>query len=235
MTDISLFYESDVTIRLLYGFGRQARPLWPTLAAPMTPEAMTVDAETSSLEDETDRRWTAWMVAAQAGDRATYENLLRDCMPFIKRVARGQGIRNEFVDDVVQETLLAIHRARQTYDPSRSFAAWLRTIAQRRAIDGLRRACRTGAHEVYAPLAYENHSDPSGDPEEAASQIDRSDLLKFAISKLSAKQREVVDYLAIKSQSLTQAATATGRSTGSLRVNWHRALKNLRTQLGGRD
>ena len=42
------------------------------------------------------------------------------------------------IDDVVQETLTTVHRARQTYDPSRSFAAWLRTIAQRRSIDGLR-------------------------------------------------------------------------------------------------
>ena len=63
------------------------------------------------------------MVAAQAGDRAAYETLLRDCIPFIRRVARGQGVRPDFIDDVVQETLLTVHQARQTYDPSRSFAA----------------------------------------------------------------------------------------------------------------
>jgi RNA polymerase sigma-70 factor (ECF subfamily) len=83
------------------------------------------------------------MVAAQAGDRAAYETLLRDCIPFIKRVARGQGIRPDLIDDVVQETLLTVHRARQTYDPNRSFTAWLRTIAQRRAIDVLREVKRT--------------------------------------------------------------------------------------------
>ena len=126
MTDVSLFYESDVTVPLLYRFGGQVR----ALAAPMTPGTMTVVAETSSQTEEADRRRAAWMVAAQAGDRAAYETLLRDCIPFIKRVARGQGVQPDFIDDVVQETLVTVHRARQTYDPNRSFTAWLRTIAQ---------------------------------------------------------------------------------------------------------
>jgi len=219
MTDMSLFYESDVTIPLVYG-------------APMTPRTMTVDAESS--QKEVDCRRAAWMVAAQAGDRAAYETLLRDCIPSIKRVARGQGIRPDLIDDVVQETLLTVHRARQTYDPNRSFTAWLRTIAQRRAIDVLRRVGRTRTREVYAPLAYENHSDPSGATEETAFHIDHTQVLS-AVGKLSARQREAVEHLAFQSQSLAQAATITGRSTGSLRVDWHRALKTLYARLGGKD
>ena len=220
MTDMSLFYESDVTIPLVYG-------------APMTPRTMTVGAE-SSGQKEVDRRRAAWMVAAQAGDRAAYETLLRDCIPSIKRVARGQGIRPDLIDDVVQETLLTVHRARQTYDPNRSFTAWLRTIAQRRAIDVLRRVGRTRTREVYAPLAYENHSDPSGATEETPFHIDHTQVLS-AVGKLSARQREAVEHLAFQSQSLAQAATITGRSTGSLRVDWHRALKTLYARLGGKD
>jgi RNA polymerase sigma factor (sigma-70 family) len=77
-------------------------------------------------------------------------------------VARGQGIRSDLIDDVVQETLLTVHRARQTYDPNRSFTAWLRTIAQRRAIDGLRRVGRTRTREVYripVPIACAGRND----------------------------------------------------------------------------
>jgi RNA polymerase sigma factor (sigma-70 family) len=194
-----------------------------------------MDARAASQEMEIDCRRAAWMVAAQAGDRTAYETLLRDCIPFIKRVARGQGIRPDFMDDIVQETLLTVHQARQTYDPNRSFTAWLRTIAQRRAIDGLRRARRTGTREVYAPLAYENHSDPSGGPEEAAFQHDATEVRDLAIGKLSAGQREAVEHLALHSRSLAQAAIVTGRSTGSLRVDWHRALKILRAQFSGKD
>jgi hypothetical protein len=94
---------------------------------------------------------------------------------------RAQGVPSDFVDDVVQETLLTIHQARRTYDPSRSFTAWLRTIAQRRAIDGLRRRGRTQKREIHTPLAYQSHSDPSGDPDQAALQIGHAEVLNSAI------------------------------------------------------
>ena len=74
-----------------------------------------MDAKTSGRIDETDTRWAAWMAAAQSGDRAAYVTLLRDCIPFIERVARRQGVRSDSVDEVVQETLISLHRARQTY------------------------------------------------------------------------------------------------------------------------
>ena len=235
MTDMSLFYELDVTLRSLYRFGWRVGVPGPANAMPMMAGTMTVDVETSRRSAEADRRRAAWMVAAQVGDRAAYETLLRDCIPFIRRVARGQGVRPDFIDDVVQETLLTVHQARQTYDPSRSFTAWLRTIAQRRAIDGLRRGGRTRSREVYAPLAYENHSDLGSDPDEAAFQIDHTEVLGLAVKRLSTRQREAVEHLAVLGQSLAQAAAATGRSTGSLRVNWHRALKTLRASLGGKN
>jgi DNA-directed RNA polymerase specialized sigma24 family protein len=56
-------------------------------------------------------------------------------------------------------------------------------------------------------------------------------VLNLAVKNLSAEQREAVERLALMGQSLAQAAAATGRSTGSLRVNWHRALKTLRDNL----
>jgi len=199
----------------------------------MKTRATAVDVETSA-QREIDRQRTAWMVAAQTGDRAAYAMLLRDCIPVVERVARGQGIRPDLIDDVVQETLLTVHRARQTYDPNRSFTAWLRTIAQRRAIDGLRRTGRMRTHEIHAPLAYENHSDPSDDPEKTAFQIDHTEVLNLAVGKLSGRQREAVEHLAFQCQSLAQAATTTGRSIGSLRVDWHRALKTLQAHLHGK-
>jgi RNA polymerase sigma-70 factor (ECF subfamily) len=183
----------------------------------------------------TDRLWSAWMAAAQAGDKTAYETLLRNCIPFIKRVARNQGVHPDNVDDVVQETLLTIHGARQTYDPSRSFSVWLRVIAQRRAIDGLRRSGRTSAREVHAPLAYENHPDGRTSPEAAVFELDRTVLFKAALAALPAAQRDVVDRLALQGQPVAHAAIAAGRTTGSLRISWHRAIKSLRTHIKEKD
>ncbi|MFD0935370.1 sigma factor, partial [Methylobacterium trifolii] len=88
-----------------------------------------------ALED----RLSAAMRAAQAGDAAAYRSLLQACLPVVAGMARTQGLRGDAVDDVVQETLLTIHRARASYDPARPFLPWLRAITQRRAIDTLRR------------------------------------------------------------------------------------------------
>ena len=82
-----------------------------------------MNAATASHIRENDRLWATRMAAAQAGDKAAYETLLRDCIPFIKRIARVHGVRSDLIDDIVQETVLTIHRARQTFDPSRSFTA----------------------------------------------------------------------------------------------------------------
>jgi RNA polymerase sigma factor (sigma-70 family) len=182
-----------------------------------------------------DERRSALMAAAQAGDRAAYESLLRDCVPTIKMVARRQGVPDDQTDDVVQEVLLSIHHARHTFDPSRSFTAWLQVIAARRAIDHLRRNNRQRLREVHAPLAYENHVDPSADPSRTVRHADGTLQANRIIDELPARQQEAVKHLILGEQSLSEAAAATRRTQGALKVNLHRALKTLRSRLGPRE
>jgi RNA polymerase sigma-70 factor (ECF subfamily) len=178
-----------------------------------------------------DTRRSAWMAAAQAGDSAAYERLLRDCVPLIKSVARRQGVIGDRIDDVVQDVLLTIHRARQTYDPGRSFTAWLSVIAQRRAIDLLRQTGRQGAREVHAPMAFENYQDHSSSPASGLDRADDAGKVSAALDTLPLRQREAVQYLVLEEQSLAEAALLTRRTKGSLKVNLHRALKALRTTI----
>ncbi len=177
-----------------------------------------------------DRHWSAMMAAAQTGDRAVYEALLRDCVPHVKRVVRRSGVRPDNVEDVVQEVLLTIHRARQTFDPSRSFTAWLSAIAQRRAIDSLRHQGRKDRRETSDPLFYEAYPDQDTTPEGAWEEERRNQELKEAVADLSPVQREAVESLAIRQLSLGEASVVTGRSKGALKVNLHRALKALRAR-----
>ena len=78
---------------------------------------ITAETQTRSADDT---RRAAQMAAAQSGDRAAYEALLRDCVPFINLIAGRQGVPADRRDDVVQDVLMTIHRARQTYDPSQN-------------------------------------------------------------------------------------------------------------------
>jgi RNA polymerase sigma factor (sigma-70 family) len=174
---------------------------------------------------------SALMAAAQAGEAQAYTALLRGCVPMINSVARRCGVPGDRLDDVVQEVLLTIHQARASYDPRRPFDAWLRVIAERRAIDLLRRAGRQGAREVHDPLAFEGHVDAAADPARRLDQVDLAGRIGRALAALPPRQREAVQHLVISEQSLGEAAAATGRTAAALKVNLHRALKSLRARM----
>jgi len=173
------------------------------------------------------------MQAAQNGDGAAYAALLRDCVPLIRAVVAGVGVRQAAIDDVVQDVLLTVHRARHTYDPGRAFTPWLRTIAQRRAIDALRSGGRLRGREVHAPETYESHPDPSPSAGRAVEQADDAVRLRAAVTGLPGGQRQAVELLGFQELTLDQAAAATGRTKTALKVNLHRALKALRQRMGG--
>lgn len=179
----------------------------------------------------TDRRLTDAMAAAQGGDRAAYELVLRECVPVVRRIARAQGADANILDDVVQDVLITLHGARATFDPSRSFVAWLTAITQRRAIDILRKRSRRSMREVYAPIAAETQA-AEGDPERAASQASEARELRAAVATLPEGQREAVEALALAENSLEDASKRTGRTKSALKVNLHRAIKTLRARLG---
>jgi RNA polymerase sigma factor (sigma-70 family) len=197
-------------------------------------------AMTKAVPDVTiagaDHRRSALMAAAQAGDSTSYQTLLRDCIPVIKSVARRRRVDADRIDDVVQDVLLTIHRARHTYDPSRSFTAWLCVIADRRSIDLLRRTRRQDMREVHAPLAFERHADDeAADPSRGLAHADATGIIARALASLPARQREAVQHFVLEERSLADISALTQRTKGSLKVNLHRALKALRSKLEFRE
>jgi RNA polymerase sigma-70 factor (ECF subfamily) len=214
------------------GSGPLLPPQFPGMAAGYcrVRTFLMTDAE-PQLRSADDLRRAAQMAAAQAGDRVAYEALLRDCVPLIRAIAVRRGVAADHVEDVVQDVLLTIHRARQTYDPTRSFSAWLRTIAERRAIDLLRRIGRQRAREVHSPLDFETFADETARP--ADSGRSSASRVNDALASLPERQREAVQALVLEERSLSETAIATRRSKGALKVNLHRALKALRGKFGG--
>ncbi|MEO7066915.1 MAG: sigma-70 family RNA polymerase sigma factor [Rhodanobacter sp.] len=172
------------------------------------------------------------MVAAQAGDRRAYEKLLADSIGLIRAVARRQGVAVDHLDDVVQETLITVHRVRHTFDPARSYDAWLNAIASRRAIDALRSHGRRDSREVHDVFALERHPD-NDDASAATEREQHAQHLHVAIAELPPGQREAVEHLGLRERSLSEAALLTGRRTGALKVNLHRAVKALRERFNG--
>lgn len=194
----------------------------------------TVPAEFNAANDSESpgQRRAAWMAAAQAGDRRAYEKLLGESVALIRAAARRQGVATDHLDDVVQETLITVHRVRHTYDPARSYDAWLTAIANRRAIDALRSRGRRDSRELHDDFALDRH--PDRDDASAATESEQSaQRLREAIAELPPGQREAVEQLGLKEHSLSEAAELTGRKAGALKVNLHRALKALRERFHG--
>jgi RNA polymerase sigma-70 factor (ECF subfamily) len=198
------------------------------MAVPNARSRFVTMAEPRSADDV---RRSAQMAAAQAGDRAAYEALLRDCVPLIRAIAGRQGVPPDRADDVVQDVLLTIHRARHTYDPARSFTAWMRVIAERRAVDLLRQVRRHRTRELHVPLAFEGYPDDGADPARGVEHIGVSNRVNEALATLSPRQREAVEVLVLKEQTLAEAAATTRSTKVALKVNLHRALKALRGKL----
>jgi RNA polymerase sigma factor (sigma-70 family) len=187
----------------------------------------------SGGQADRDRRWNGLMARAQGGDRAAYDQLLREISPFIRRiVGRHHNSHPDRVEDVVQDVLLALHRVRHTYDPTRSFRHWLTAIIRHRSIDAVRYYSRRTTIELgqdSTTWAYESYIDPATN--HIAEAQATADQLNKAIFYLPALQREAIELLRLKDLSLAEASRLTGRSIAALKVNVHRALQSLQRQI----
>jgi RNA polymerase sigma factor (sigma-70 family) len=178
-----------------------------------------------------DTDWAILMAHAQDGDKAAYQRLLQEITPYLRSLAARRHRNLSDIEDAVQDILLTVHSIRQTYDPTRPFGPWLVTIANRRFIDRLRRQGRKRGRETPLMPEHETFSEPQANLDE---RPDRHELEK-AIGELPPMQRQAIQLLKLKEMSLKEASAASGVSIASLKVNVHRAVKNLRKIFGDRS
>lgn len=160
------------------------------------------------------------MRQAVAGDAHAYEMLLlaltQRLRPFFS--ARLQN-RAADAEDLVQETLIAMHERRSSYNPAQPFTAWVYAIARYKLIDHLRRQ-RVRMHipidDVEGLFAIE-----CTDAGDAARDV------AALLDQLPEQQRTALRLTRLAEQSTRDAAAASSMSETSIRVNAHRGLKRL--------
>ena len=178
--------------------------------------------------DDRELRWRRLMAAAQDGDRASYAALLRELVPALRGFARRRLPSDADAEDAVQDTLLALHKVRATYDPARPFGPWLFAIARRRVIDRYAALRRIGGREVRDETAGETSDADALNKIETAAAMH---AVRAAVATLPAGQRQAIELLKLKEMSLLEASAATGLSPTALKVATHRALISLRRRL----
>lgn len=163
------------------------------------------------------------MRAARQGDDGAYRRLLVLVSAWLRSVARrgltAAGRPREDCEDIVQETLLAMHLKRDTWDERQPLEPWLRAIARHKLVDHLRR--RGFADHV----DIDDHIDTLATPV-SGEEGDRADARQM-LAGLPERQRRIVEGISIEGQSAREVGARLGMSEGAVRVALHRALKAL--------
>jgi RNA polymerase sigma-70 factor (ECF subfamily) len=177
-------------------------------------------------QDEFEAQVAPIWARAQAGDEAAYRDALRRIAQRLRAWLRRrmQSLPDD-VEDLVQETLLAVHLQRGTWDPTLPLGAWVLAIARHKLIDLWRRRGRRDA--LHAPLDDVDEALLATDDSEAPA---RRDLLQLLGALPEAQQRAIV-LTKIEGLSVAEASARTGASISAIKVQVHRGLKRLAAQV----
>lgn len=172
--------------------------------------------------DDFEARLRALWLRAQSGDEAAYRQALsliagRLRGYFRRRMPTLQGD----VEDLVQETLLAVHLQRGTYDPAFPVSAWFTAIARHKLVDLWR---RRGRHDVLNDALDDvDEARLASEPQEEHAMRDLSRLLQA----LPAKQRRAIELTRLEGLTVSEASRLTGASESAIKVQVHRGLQRL--------
>jgi RNA polymerase sigma-70 factor (ECF subfamily) len=160
------------------------------------------------------------MLSGLRGDAGAYRQLLATLVGDLRSFFRHRiALGADEIEDLVQETLLAIHAKRETYDAGRPFTGWLFAIARHKLIDRYRLQASRGT----VPLDQVREPTSETDLER---QIARHDVA-VVLEELPAKQAAAIRCVKLEGLSVEEAAIATGQSIPAVKVGIHRGLKTL--------
>ena len=168
------------------------------------------------------------LVQGLNGDAAAYHQFLKALSAHLRAYFRKRLFqRSDETEDLVQETLLAVHNQRHTYRSSQPLTAWVHAIARYKLIDLLR-----------ARASHEALTDPLDDELEvfAASDSDAADAKKDLgklLAGLPDRQRLPIVHVKLEGLSVVEAAQLTGMSVSAIKIGVHRGLKTLAARIRG--
>jgi RNA polymerase sigma-70 factor (ECF subfamily) len=179
--------------------------------------------------DPADReaQWTVLMHAALEGDEASYRRLLELLGASLRRTVRSRfaryGAGDIDVEDVVQETLLAIHLKRHTWSRGEKLGPWVTAIVRNKLVDVMRRRGR----RAEGPL--DDVIDVLADEALAPAESDAQRDVQQMLGTLQERQQRIVRSISLEGRSVRETAEALAMSEVAVRVALHRSLKQLAT------
>ena len=174
---------------------------------------------------------SALALAAQRGDAASREDLIRVIRPAVLRYVLARGLSDHDADDVTQEACLAVLQAVDRWrDEGRPVWAVVFAIVRNKLADRGRQQVRQ-KEALYDDMSAHDlprHDSPAELVERDESAAGVSELL----DSLPPTQRDVLLLRIIAGLSCAETAEALGLTAGSVRVIQYRGMTALRRRLG---
>ena len=171
---------------------------------------------------------TALFRAGIAGDTGLYNQFLQQVSGLLRRVLAKRLPSND-IEDVVQEILISIHKARHTYDGQRPLMPWVMAIASFRINDYLRKAYRHGQNTINVENISETLADDVTESYGDTESID--ELLK----DVPARQKRILTMMYVEGHTAKETGKQLEMNESAIKVAAHRAIKKIRDKVGSRD
>lgn len=162
------------------------------------------------------------MIAAQGGDERAYEQLLESLYSFLEKYLVKRIFNKTEIEEVSQEILIALHKAKHTYDSEKVFMSWFMAITEYKIIDFIR--SKKNEHKSV-------ELDAIAESLKYAFKIDSTYDLERAFKKLNDKEQKVLQLLRIEGHDISEVAEKLSMSAGNVKVVAHRAYRTIQEYL----
>ncbi|GIX41658.1 MAG: DNA-directed RNA polymerase sigma-70 factor [Leptospiraceae bacterium] len=184
------------------------------------------------MENKNPEELKELLIQSLEGDQNAYKNFLLEVSKILKSYFSSKVFDQTVVEDLIQETLISIHKARHTYDPSLPVLNWIFAIAYRRYIDYVRKDARIKKYEHSTETFQHISSNLIYKSEE---QYDNQNRINSILEHMTEREKKIITLLKIENYSIKEAAKILNLSESALKVAAHRAYKKIKKILKEND
>jgi RNA polymerase sigma-70 factor (ECF subfamily) len=194
------------------------------IVSKLNPAAGTHEHATASSEVE--RRLTSLLAQSLEGDRKAYRTFLYELTGHLRaRLRKKLRRKDEDIEDLMQEILIAVHKGLETFKPEVPLTAWISAIVRYKVADYHRAYFRWDS--LHEPLDDDGDLFTDSSTEAADARRDLQQLL----ATLPRSQQLPIVHMRLWGMSVAETASATGLSESAVKVGVHRGLKALAAKI----
>jgi RNA polymerase sigma-70 factor, ECF subfamily len=165
--------------------------------------------------------------AGITGDNASYARFLNGITPILRRMVAGK-IPSADCEDVLQEVLISVHKARHTYDGERPIMPWLASITHFRMTDYLRKHYATMRHQTTDISEMEEFL------ADVTNGNQQNESIEDLLNGVPEKQKHILTLMHVEGFTAKQVGEKLNMNESAVKVAAHRALKKIRTTKVGK-